>query len=307
MATTLRLWFITDGRPGHLNQLRGLAERLEEKVPCQIHWLDISQQGFRKAGRRGLCEQFAASSLPDWVVAAGSRCHLPLLWAAKVSGARSLVLMKPSLPRCLFDAAIIPEHDAPPVSPKILVTRGVLNVMQPTFENRDKRRGLIVLGGVNKHFAWDNDAVLAQVLAIANARSDLHWTVSDSPRTPPGLLEALASEAVANIDTLPFSDCPPGWLRAQLAAVAEAWVSRDSVSMVYESITSAVPTGLLALPPLRDSRVTRSMASVLAAGLAKGYESWSAGEPLPPPAEQVWEADRAADWLLNTLEGNKHA
>ena len=73
MATTLRLWFITDGRPGHLNQLRGLAERLEAKVPCQIHWLDISQQGFRKAGRSGLCGQFAASSLPDWVVAAGSR------------------------------------------------------------------------------------------------------------------------------------------------------------------------------------------------------------------------------------------
>ncbi len=305
MNDALQLWFITDGRPGHANQLKGLAERLASKRRCEIHWLDISRQPLRKTGRRGLMAQFGAQQLPQWVIAAGSRCHLPLLWTSAVCRARSIVLMKPSLPRCLFDVAIIPEHDSPPNSPKILATRGVLNVMQPIHSGRDAGRGLVVLGGINKHFAWNNDTILQQLQAIAGSRSDLQWLVSDSPRTPPGMLDAVAALGLDNVEVLPFSECPPAWLREQLATVAEAWVSRDSVSMVYESITSAVPTGLLELPAIRDSRVTRSMQQVLAAGLATGFEHWQAGRALALPAEPLWEADRAADWILQTLEGSQ--
>lgn len=305
MAETLRFWFITDGRPGHLNQLRGLAERLQAHCSCSIAWLDISAAPMRKTGLNGLCEQFATKAPPHWVVAAGSRCHLPLLWAAKVSGARSLVLMKPSLPRVLFDAAVIPEHDAPKPSPRVLVTQGVLNVMQPVCQGREPDRGVIVLGGINKHFEWCNQALLSQLLDIATRRPEMQWWVSDSPRTPPGLLADLAAQGLQNVHVLPYSECPAGWLKQQLESASQAWVSRDSVSMVYESITAAVPTGLLALPTLRDSRVTRSMDNVLKAGLATAYEKWS-GEALPPPAKQLWEADRAAKWLLNRIQGQHH-
>ena len=38
------MWIITDGRLGHLNQLRGLIERLQAKAEIELHWLDLSAQ-----------------------------------------------------------------------------------------------------------------------------------------------------------------------------------------------------------------------------------------------------------------------
>ena len=302
MRDVLRLWVITDGRLGHLNQLRGLVARLEAKRPCEVHWLDISQQAFKKTGRRNLLVQFAAERSPDWVIAAGSRCHLPLLWTSRFCGARSLVLMKPSLPLAWFDAAIIPAHDAPPQRPSVLVSQGVLNTMTPKADERFGDRGLVLLGGTNKHFAWDSAAIVAQLQAIIDAQPGVHWRVSDSPRSSAELLDKLRALPCDNMTIIPYSDCGAGWLPGQLAEVGQVWVSRDSVSMVYECITSGAPTGLLQLDCLRDSRVTRSMQQVIDKGLATAFERSDVTQALPPPSQPLWEADRAAEWLLERTE-----
>lgn len=302
MASALQLWVITDGRLGHLNQLRGLVSRLESKRPCEVRWLDISKTPFRKTGRRKLLEQFSADSAPDWVVAAGSRCHLPLLWTAWRCRARSLVLMKPSLPLALFDAAIIPAHDAPPAKQNVLVTDGVLNNIEPTYSGRVADTALVLLGGINKHFDWDNAAIAAQLQALVASQPQVHWRIGDSPRSPSGLLEQLRELPGDNVSLVSYADCGAGWLAAQLAEVSQVWVSRDSVSMVYESITSGAPCGLLQLTPSRDSRVTRSMQQVIDKGLATAFEHCDVQCPLPPSRQPLWEADRAADWLLTRTE-----
>ena len=46
MSETLTAWIITDGRPGHLNQIRGLVARLEAKCDLQTVWLDMSKKPF---------------------------------------------------------------------------------------------------------------------------------------------------------------------------------------------------------------------------------------------------------------------
>ena len=296
--TTLQVWVITDGRLGHLNQLKGLVARLQAKVDCNVAWLNIAEQGFAYTGRQGLKAQFACEQLPDWIIGAGSRTHLPMLWLKYLSGGRALVLMRPSWPLFLFDAVCMPKHDSPPKRENILATQGVINHIAPVYEGRDPARGLILLGGINKHFAWDNEAVLAQVQNIALAAPGVAWLVSDSPRTPVGLLDAIAALGVANMQTIAYQQTGAGWLQANLAAVGQAWVSCDSVSMVYESISSGAHTGLLALPPLRESRVTKSMAQVLVAGLASGFAARDLSQTLPAAAYPLWEADRAADWLL---------
>ena len=302
MRDVLRLWIITDGRLGHLNQLRGLVSRLEAKRPCEVRWLDISKTPFKKTGRTGLLAQFSAERPPHWVIAAGSRCHIPLLWTAWRCAARSLVLMKPSLPLALFDAAMIPAHDAPPERPAVLVTRGVLNSIVPTYRGREEDIGLILLGGINKHFDWDSAAVVAQVAAILASQPNTHWRIGDSPRSPPELMEQLRALSADNVTLIPYAECGPGWLSGQLAEVGQVWVSRDSVSMVYECITSGAATGLLRLEPLRDSRVTRSMQQVIDKGLATAFEHCDVSQALPPSTQPLWEADRAADWLLERTE-----
>lgn len=293
-----RIWVITDGRLGHLNQLRGLLARLQDKAEVELHWLDIAKQGFRFKGRQHLMSQFEAQHKPNWILAAGSKTHLPMLWCKWVTGAKAFLLMRPSLPLGLFDAVCMPFHDSPPKRDSVLGTFGVINHIIPKYEGRNERQGLILLGGINKHFSWDNDAVLAQLKCIAGAESGIEWLVSDSPRTPIGLLDALAELALVNIKILPYSETGSGWLPEILSQVGQVWVSCDSVSMVYESVSSGAPTGLIDLAPLRESRVTKSMAQLATSGLATAYANADLSKKLPSAVRPLWEADRVADWWL---------
>lgn len=296
---SLSMWFITDGRLGHLAQLRGFAERLEAKADVRIRWLDLSVNGFQYAGRDKLLAQFSATDTPDWVVGAGRPCHAPMMWCKQRLKCRAIVLSKPSTwPLCLFDAACIPAHDGPPQRSNVLATQGVLNNIVPERQARDASRGLILLGGISTHYVWDDVAILEQVLAVATSSPSVAWLLSDSPRTPESLREKLAALSVANLQWTPYNECSPGWLKQQLAELGQVWVSRDSVSMVYECITSGAPTGLLSLREAKNSRVTRSMKQVLAGSLVADYENWMLEQPLVPSPTGLWEADRAADWFL---------
>ena len=44
---------------------------------------------------------------------------------------------------------------------------------------------------------------------------------------------------------------------AQVARSAQAWVTEDSVSMVYESLPAGAATGLLAVPRQGETRTAR--------------------------------------------------
>jgi mitochondrial fission protein ELM1 len=298
-----RIWIITDGRLGHLNQLLGFIGRVQEKADVELHWLDLSARPFSYAGRRGMLRQFDAQEKPDWVIAAGSETHLPILWCKWVTGAKAFLLMRPSLPLWMFDAVCMPYHDSPPKRHAVLGTHGVINHIIPSYEGRNQHQGLILLGGINTHFCWDNAVIIHQLRRIASSSPNTEWLVSDSPRTPVGLLKELANLALANVKTLPYAETGSGWLPKTLSAVGQVWVSCDSVSMVYESVSSGAPTGLLDLEPLRESRVTKSMAQLATSGLATAFVNADLTKPLPPAERPLWEADRVADWWLQIDRG----
>lgn len=302
-----QVWIFTDGRLGHLNQLKGLAERLKVKAAAEVRYFDLAEQRFRYRSGKGLMQVFGAKAKPDLILGAGRRCHLPMLWTGWQTGAKTVVLMKPSLPLWLFSGACIPAHDNPPTRTGILITQGVMNNIVPRVDGRDASRGLMLLGGINRHFAWNDPAIAQQIVDIATASPDIAWLLSDSPRTPasclPLLSQTLQERGLANVDILPYRETGPGWLKAQLNDVGRVWVSCDSVSMVFEAITSGAPTGLIDLPPLRDSRVCRSMAGVVSAGLAPRWQGQKT--TLPEPSLRLWEADRAADWILAGVLGAK--
>lgn len=303
LIMALQVWVFTDGRLGHLNQLRGLVERLASKADTHVCYFNLAEQRFRYRGKMWLQRALGAQAMPDLILGAGRRCHLPMLWAGWQTGAKTVVLMKPSLPLRLFSGACIPAHDNPPLRDGILVTKGVMNNIVPRVDGRDASRGLMLLGGINRHFAWDDLAVVEQVVDIAAASPDITWRLSDSPRTPtsclPLLQKMLLERGLGNVDITPYRNTGPGWLQGQLAEVGRVWVSCDSVSMVFEAITSGASTGLIDLPPLRDSRVCRSMAGVVNAGLAPSWQG--PNTLLPEPGLRLWEADRAADWILARL------
>lgn len=292
------LWLITDNKPGHRSQLQGLAQAMAARTAIETHWIDAPPG--RTALLHWLSRRFPPGADlpdPDFILVAGHRTHLPGLAARRVRGGRLIALMQPSLPLGWFDLCVIPQHDSPPTRANVITTRGVLNTAHPD-PARQTDKGLFLIGGPSKHFGWDGAGLLAQIDAILTATPDLHWTLTTSRRTPAQTACALLALRARGVDVRPVSDTPPGWAMAQVACSAQAWVTEDSVSMVYESLTAGAATGLLAVPRVGATRIAAGVAELQREGLVTAFEAWQQKGALHAPPERLAEADRVAEAVL---------
>jgi mitochondrial fission protein ELM1 len=298
------VWRLSDGKPGHDNQSRGLIRALGRLTALECHEL----YG-RDAGRRALWPTLASwfrpgQDLPDpaLLIGAGHTTHLPMLAARMARGGRAVVLMKPSLPLCWFDLCLIPEHDRPPLRDNVLLTQGVLNTVRAS-DCAKPGIGLILVGGPSSHHRWDGPALVRMVRAILDADPMVAWRIADSRRTPActrDLLRAipLSTGAAPNCAFVPHEETGPEWLSTALAEAGTVWVTEDSVSMVYEALSAGAATGLLPVPRRCSSRPSRGVDALLASGQVTAFERWAEGAALPRLAVPLNEAERCARSIL---------
>lgn len=293
------VWAFGDGRTGHENQIRGLVQALAARVPLACHWVDAPPAA--RLVPDFLQRRFTPAATlpdPDLLIGAGHATHLALIAARRARGGRSIVLMKPSLPLAWFDLCVIPEHDGV-TGPNVFVSRGALNALHPGTR-RESNRGLILLGGPSRHHGWSDEEVLEQVRTLITREARVRWTLATSRRTPPATVARLRELATRNLELVPFEDTTPDWLPARLSRAALAWVSEDSVSMVFEALTAGAATGLLAVPRRGESRVARAVDLLVRDGLAVPFARWRAGARLRAPKIAFNEAARVAAWIDRT-------
>jgi len=292
------VWRLTDRKPGHETQTSGLLAALQRRVQLEYHDIVIDRTTTGLADL--LLRRFPPGNQlpsPDLLLGAGHATHLPLLAARRAYGGRAVVLMRPSLPLVLFDLCLIPEHDNPPRRHNVLITQGVLNGLTATgAHHRD--RGLVLIGGPSRHHGWDQPGLLGSLRRLFESSPDMGFTLSDSRRTPDGFISALEAQGFPNCRIVPLAETGPGWVAEQLATSALAWVTEDSVSMVYEALTAGCRVGLLPLPLLRTGRVSRGVASLLESGWVNRFENGVEGAP-PPSPKGFNEADRCAGYILD--------
>ncbi|TBW55893.1 hypothetical protein EZI54_10655 [Marinobacter halodurans] len=301
-------WLIHDDKPGHRNQLRGLANRLAAHADVRCHWIDaLSQRVPRWRALMGLRPRLDVPDglhQPGLIVAAGTGTHRLLLALRRTRRARTALLMRPSFPQQWIDCRIIPHHDRPSPSPGTLVTIGVLNTMTPMAHLTKRQHGVILIGGPSRHYRWDNAAILQQLARLLRAYPGWQWTVTSSRRSPEELIAALRERQGPLFRFRDHRDTHDRWLAHTLADSRAAWITPDSASMVYESLTAGIPTGLFGLTPVSGSRVAAGVEALLeqrrAHPLSEAQAVMSATTPITPP---LWEADRAARWLLERCRG----
>jgi mitochondrial fission protein ELM1 len=204
--------------------------------------------------------------------------------------------MRPSLPHWLFDLCLIPEHDGRYRGEHVIRIQGVLTCIAPSAGRRADE-GLILVGGPSRHKVWTEARLLHQIREILS-RGEVRWEIADSRRTPATTAQALAR---LNGDACRFRshrEAPADWLPGALARAGSVWVTEDSVSMVYEALTSGAAVGLLRLPRRRRTRVNRGIEDLVARGLVTPFERWSEGAPLDPPAAPLAEAARCAELIV---------
>ena len=302
MIKPLDIHVLSDGKPGHENQSFGLAEAIGRIRPVRISLISLAGvKGPVTRFRRAWQESDALPS-PHLIFGAGHAVHPALLALARKTGAPGVVMMKPTLPTVLFDLCLIPEHDLgkKQASDNVVTTLGALNRVPPPGD-QSRNEGLILLGGPSSSYGWDGDAVLAAVKTIVSASAGRPWKLTDSRRSPEGTLAPLAT-AIPSLAVFPHAETARDWLPQQLAAAAEVWVTEESISMIYEALSSGAKVGLLPVPALKKAgRVARGIARLADEGFVTPFSRWSPATGLTLPPRVLREADRCAAIVLETL------
>lgn len=297
------VWLLSDGKAGHVNQLRGLGERLETLRGARLVW--VSSRRHRATWWQALAGRPPRidAPAPDLVIGAGSGTHPLLLACRGYRDAMTVVLMRPGFPSRWVDLKVIPEHDRPVARGDILATQGALTAVRPNPALITDRRALVLLGGQSPHFHWDSDAILDQLTTLLREYPDWRWTVTSSRRTPDALIERLANLGAPNLRFYHHDDTAVDWLSQQLRAHRVAWVSPDSVSMLYEALTAGLPTGILALRTTGKRRLVSGIRTLHERGQLQDWRARAAlmqdfsGRPW-----HLWEANRVAHWLIDRYE-----
>ncbi len=293
----LVVWRLIDGKPGHENQSLGLCNALAAHV--DIARVDIRVEGRGRSLMQWLAGRFPAGdqlAAPDLILGAGHLTHFSLLAARRRYGGRAVVIMRPSLPASLFDLCIVPEHDRLSAA-NVFQTRGVMNRVRTRAEDTGEH-SLILLGGPSRHFAWDQQRVVDQVKVIVSQAPGHSFLLSDSRRTPDGCLDQIRALGFSNLNLISHAETESGWVSNAMASSLSVWVTEDSVSMVYEALTSGARVGLIELGGKRNGRVTQGVAQLLEEGWVTPYHQWLKREALSPPPSHFNEAQRCAAWMV---------
>jgi len=233
------------------------------------------------------------------IVGAGHATHGHMLAAKRAYGGKTVCMMQPSLPAELFDVCLIPEHDQYRGFSSFIETRGVINHIQPAAaQSKDSDDVLIMIGGPSKHFEWDELGVIAQVYDLVRKHTDVHFILTTSRRTPASFVSAMQRVRLANLTIIPIADTDKDWVQTTLARVSSAWVTEDSVSMVYEALTAQVAVGLINLPAQGNSRVSRGIEKLIDRQLVARYDPYGLYRQYMRPVLGFNEAGRCCDALL---------
>ncbi len=306
------IYIISDGKKGHLSQTRGLAnaliEQARERAPERTHEcyeVDITGMGwFAKLFYKG---KELTYPRPDLILCAGHGTHLAALSLARHLRCLCMVCMRPSLPTSMFDLCITPRHDLPDgfvANGSIFPTNGAINGIRPQ-PDIEKVQTLILIGGPSKSYNWDSELVLNQLSSIARLTPNT-IVLTTSRRTPADFVHDVTM-ACPNIRVVPVEETGPTWVAENLAKAKEVWVTQDSVSMVYEALSSGAPVGIIEMPAKEGphkpdaSRIARGLNMLIADGSVCRFTEWAKTNTIPQTGKVMNEAARAATYVLDTF------
>lgn len=274
------IWIISDEKPGHVNQSLGLVEALLELKP------DLT---FEITPLSCVKRLLFSKDSPKLIISSGRATHFWNWLLSLRYGAKNIVLMRPSLPFSCFNLALVPTHDTPPVSDRVMATRGAINRMIPSAKQPGSR--LVLLGGPSKHVLWDDDFIVEQIDLLVEASSG-SLNVATSRRTPNELVKRLSAKK--GITLIEPDSVARDWLPSTLATTEQVVVSSDSVSMVYEALTAGCTVSLIRLESTPNSRTQQGVNALIDQGLVGA----TASEKPEHPASKFREATRCAENIL---------
>ena len=207
--------YISDGKAGHRSQALGLYQAMQRQhANSSFQEISIADLPILSLIGSIFSKQCAkVEQAPTFIFGVGSHTHLRVWLMGKVyPHAKTVILMKPSLPLSFFDYAVIPEHDAVPASDKVIVTQGALNPIV-NQQRHQTNRILIALGGSSKRHGWNAEKVLTAIQGITEQQPQATIILTTSRRTPSDFLTQLQQQPyAAQLQIFPVEQTPQGWI-----------------------------------------------------------------------------------------------
>ena len=259
-------WTISDGKAGHVNQSKALVKGLSK-------YLDISPKEFPL--EKSLLESwieilkikyYGDRPFPEIVIGAGRRTHLVLIFCKLIFSSKIICIMRPSIPKIWLDLLIVPKHDNVKRSKNVIETEGPLTLTK-NARLKNKNSGLILIGGTSSHYIWNSESLLLQIEEVTKVYSNnISWILTTSRRTPRKFTSLLTKIEQPNFEYMNFESLKANWLTNELESSEYVWVTPDSISMTYESLSAGCRVGVFNLRKKRESRVTKNQQRLIEEG-----------------------------------------
>ncbi len=245
-------WF-KDSKIGHEKQVNAILENLaltqdlliEERYISNPVWLELLLYLLKIKPKQ--------DSIPDIIIGAGSKTTIPMLRYKIDRKTKVISVMRPQFFESKFDLIVAPRHDYKVVPDNVFTYIG--SIAKVNINPKLEEIGLIVIGGVNKHFNFDDDYLISQIDFVISLFPDTSWIVFNSRRTPKSFNERIKK----NTSIKKFIDINKNFepLNDYLSKAKFKFVTPDSVNMIFESLSSSGETYLFDMYSTRENKITR--------------------------------------------------
>ena len=245
-------WF-KDSKIGHEKQVHAILDNLALTQDLLIEEIYISNPVWLELFLYLLKIKPKQDSIPDIIIGAGSKTTIPMLRHKIHSKTKVISVMKPQFFESKFDLIVAPRHDYKVVPNNVFTYIGSIAKVNINPELEDI--GLIVVGGLNKHFNFDNDYLISQIDFVISLFPNTKWIVFNSRRTPKSFNERIKKSS--SIEK--FIDVTTNFepLNNYLPKAKFKFVTPDSVNMIFESLSSSGETYLFDMHSPSENKITK--------------------------------------------------
>ena len=161
--------------------------------------------------------------------------------------------MKPQFFQKRFDLILAPRHDFLAIPENVHTYIGSLAKVR--ISNDLENIGLIVIGGINRHFDFNHDHILLQINFITSLYPEINWIVFNSRRTP----QKFNTEIKKNKDIKKFVNFNENFepLDNYISKAKIKFVTPDSINMIFESLSSSGETFLFEMKKFKDIKINK--------------------------------------------------
>lgn len=295
----ITVWRFLDGKIGHEKQSLALVKFIKNEIKTKLFNIDINNMGSLLFKYKKLIEL----PKPDLIIGIGHKVHISVLIAKIIFGGKSIIIMKPSMPINWFDLCIIPDHDKYNGKGLIYKTKGAL-CDGKNKGIKDSKKSLILIGGTSKNFVWDSNYLINQIEDLVSNNGSIKFLLSTSRRTPQDFIMKIRKIRKKNLIIVPLKDQEENWLENNFNNTKISWISEDSISMIYESLTAGQQVGILKQKKSKNNRIKNSLNMLRKEGYIFYDED---GNYKINRKVKIFpnEAKKCATWLINLFFGTK--